>query len=95
MQNKDRIGQIAVDPGNECFEPCVVHVLGVNGMGSLSIQIINTDTLTTIAPDESTLLDYDFKKYEILRAEWNIERSEKRKQGWIKILHKLINPKSL
>lgn len=94
MKNKDRIGQIAIHPGNENAKPCVVHVLGKNGFDMIALQELNSGKLSMASPDKETLMDYDFEEYEILRAEWYIENHEQSKQRWIKTRAKLVRRKT-
>ena len=89
MKNKDRIGQIALHQGDENLEPCIVYVLGKNGFDMLALQKINTGTLTMVSPDKDSLIDFDFEKYELLRAEWFIKHHEKAMQRWIKTREKI------
>jgi len=90
MKNKDRIGQIAMHPGNENACPVVVYVLGLNGLGMLALQELNSGTLSMASPERDTLLDFNFNEYEILRASWYVDHHEQSKQRWAKSRDRLI-----
>jgi len=94
MKNKDRIGQIAIHPGNENAKPAAVHVLGKNGFNMLALQELNSGSLLMADPEKNTLMDYDFEEYEIMRAKWSIDHHERSKQRWIKELEELVNSKT-
>lgn len=72
MSNKDRQGQIAIFPGRELREPCAVLVGGINGFGMNCLYKINSSELLIADPDNNDLLDFDYEKLELMRAEWQV-----------------------
>lgn len=77
MLNKDRKGQLALRIGNEHNEPCVVYVAGINSMDFLILRKINTGETQFEDPDADTLIDFDFKAYEISRAQWRLDQAKR------------------
>jgi len=55
-----------------------VFVSGINGLGMLICRVINTGSMVMSEPDEEgELLDFDFKKLELMRAEGDVEISKR------------------
>jgi len=76
--NRNYIGKICIRKGNKFQEPSAVFVSGINGLGMLICRVINTGSMVMSEPDEEgELLDFDFKKLELMRAEWDVEISKR------------------
>ena len=77
MLNKDRKGQIALYAGNEHNEACAVFVAGINSFDLLVLRKLNCGQLHFVEPDAETLLDFDFKAYELARAQSRLSLAKK------------------
>ncbi|WP_202740005.1 hypothetical protein [Acinetobacter sp. 'aerobic (ED)'] len=76
--DKNYIGKICIRRGNKFQEPSACFITGINGFGMLVCRVINTGSLVMTEPDEEgELIDFDFKKLELLRAEWAVENAKK------------------
>lgn len=75
--NKNYIGRICIRRGNKFQEPSACFITGINSFGMLVCRIINTGSLVMTEPeDEGDLIDFDFKKLELMRAEWAVESAK-------------------
>lgn len=76
--NRNYIGKVCIRKGNEFQEPSAVFVTGINSFGMLICRVLNTGSMVMSEPDtEGELLDFDFKKLELIRAEWARENAIK------------------
>lgn len=76
--NKDYIGKICIRKGNKFQEPSACFITGVNGFGMLVCRVINTGSMVMTEPDDAEdLIDFDFKKLELMRAEWAVESAKR------------------
>lgn len=76
MKNIERRNQIAMFAGGPHHEPCIVLAGGINGFGSQVLRILNTGCIIFTAPEEETLLDFDFKKFQLIEAEWKLNKAK-------------------
>lgn len=75
--NRDYIGKICIRRGNKFQEPSACFITGINSFGMLVCRVINTGSMVMSEPDEEgELIDFDFKKLELMRAEWDVERAK-------------------
>lgn len=89
MENSERIGQIAMTSGSDYGEPCAVFVRGINQIGLLTMNKLNTGILCFAKPDDTDLLDFNYKTLEKLRAQWFIDEADRTKKRWIDNLNEI------
>jgi hypothetical protein len=75
--NRNRKNTLAMFVGSENQEPCVVYVRGTNKMGWLVLEKVNKSESFFDDAELDTLLDFDFKQFEILKAKWNVESAKR------------------
>lgn len=75
--SKNYIGEICIRKGNKNQEPSAVFVSGINSFGFLVCRIINSNILVMSEVDGDDLVDFDYKKLELMRAEWAVENAKR------------------
>lgn len=78
--NLDRKGTVCIRPGGKHQEPAAVMAGGINGFDMQVLHELNSDTMTMCDPESNTLLDFDYKKLELLRLEWKVENADRIKE---------------
>ena len=67
--------QIKIRLGNENQPPMVVFIKGKNSHGHWICERINTGEIY-FSSDENNFIDFDYKKFELLEAEWRVENAK-------------------